>query len=433
MSTDTTPTAPPQGRRGYPPLTDLRRSSSDRKIAGVAGGLGRYAGVDPLVFRVLLVVLAIFGGSGFLLYALGWLLVPADGESESEGQRLLNGRSTRSVTGVLALVVVVVVGIFVTGTVIDSGPGLGGLGLLVVIVAVAVLVSRTGGPRSPAPGAVQAPGQVPAPGGVVHGPVPPPAEPGAYGQTPGTAYAAAMPSHPVAAPAAETATFAPPPSGPTYPVYTPMPPAPPRPRSVLGRVTLSLALIVVGLLVGWNAATDSDVPARVVFAASLGVVGLGLVVGAFAGRARGLVVWGVVLTAVASAAAFVPDVPVHGGVGDRTWRPTSVEQLRSEYRLGIGDAELDLSQLDLSTAGRQRVAVRQGVGDLTIIVPDGVVVRIDADVQAGEIRLPDMPSNDGTDLSERVVVPEGSSPASAVLVVDAELGLGSLEVRRAAS
>src|SRR4029079_753262 len=149
----------------------------------------------------------------------------------------------------------------------------------------------------------------------VYGPVPPPAEPGAYGQTTGTAYTA--PAAPQTASfAPHTATFAPPqapatppPARPTYPVWTPAPPppSPPKERSVLGRVTLCTALIVVGLLVGWNAATDHHVTARVVFAAALGVVGLGLVVGAFAGRARGLVVWGVVLTALASAAAFVPD------------------------------------------------------------------------------------------------------------------------------
>src|SRR4029079_7602111 len=105
-----------------------------------------------------------------------------------------------------------------------------------------------------------------------------------------------------------------------------------------------------------------------------------------------------------------------------TWRRATVSDLKSEYKLGIGDAELDLSRLDLTDAGRQRVEVRQGVGDLTIVVPDDVVVRIDADVQGGTLRLPDCEDIDGTDLSERVVVPEGSSPGSAVLVVDAELG-----------
>ena len=91
MSTDTSPPPPTSGqeRRGYPPLSALRRSRSDRKALGVAGGLGQWAGVDPLVFRVLFVVLTVFGGSGLLLYALGWLLVPEDGETESEAQRLV--------------------------------------------------------------------------------------------------------------------------------------------------------------------------------------------------------------------------------------------------------------------------------------------------------------------------------------------------------
>ncbi len=58
-------TSPPPGPppRSYPPLNTLRRSRTDRKLLGVAGGLGRYAGIDPLVFRILFVVLAIFGGS----------------------------------------------------------------------------------------------------------------------------------------------------------------------------------------------------------------------------------------------------------------------------------------------------------------------------------------------------------------------------------
>jgi hypothetical protein len=212
-------------------------------------------------------------------------------------------------------------------------------------------------------------------------------------------------------------------------VYVPAPPAPPRERSILGRVTVSLALIVVGVLIGWNGATDSDVPVRAIIAAALAVVGLGLVVGAYVGRARGLVVLGVLLTLLVSAAA-VADIPVRGGVGDRTWTPATVSDLHDPYRLGVGQSELDLTQLDLASAGRTRVEIRQGVGHLLVIVPDNVVVRVVADANAGEVLLPGQQSVNGTDLSERVVLPEGSAPSAAVLVVDAELGVGSLEVRR---
>src|SRR5215210_8522280 len=91
-TTDQT-TTPPPPPSSYPPLHTLRRSRSDRKLLGVAGGLGRYAGIDPLIFRILFVVLAIFGGSGILLYALGWLLLPEDGEELSEAQRLFGGKA----------------------------------------------------------------------------------------------------------------------------------------------------------------------------------------------------------------------------------------------------------------------------------------------------------------------------------------------------
>ena len=431
MSTDFS-TPPQQERRGYPPLSALRRSRDDRKVVGVAGGLGHWAGVDPLVFRILFVVLTFFGGSGILLYALGWLLVPDQGEEESEGQRLLNGRSRSSAATVIGILVVLAVGIAATGWLYDSGPGFGGLAALVAVVIIVVLISR----NNRGPVAVAPPFPDPQPR--------PPAEPGAYGQTPGTAYSAPAPyptPAPYAAPAAFTPTgpLPPPPSGPHYPTYgPPLPPAPPKERSILGRVTLSVAAIVVGVLIGWNAATDSDVPAQAVIASALAVVGIGLVVGAVLGRARWLVVWGIVLVVLASAAAFA-DGRLRGGVGDRTWTPHTVADLHTPYRLGAGESTLDLTELDLGGTDRQRVEVRQGVGELVVVVPADVTVLVDADVRAGEIRwdvgdaFGGQRTQDGTDVSERFTMPQGSAPSSATLVIDAELGLGNLEVRRATS
>ena len=60
----------------------LHRSVSDRKIAGVAGGLGRHLNLDPTILRVLFVVLCFFGGAGFVLYGAAWLFVPEDGRDE---------------------------------------------------------------------------------------------------------------------------------------------------------------------------------------------------------------------------------------------------------------------------------------------------------------------------------------------------------------
>jgi phage shock protein C len=82
---------PPRAERsavvGSPIATErvLRRSRDDRVIAGVAGGLGRYLGVDPVVVRIAFVILAIAGGSGILLYVLGWILIPEEREGEAVG------------------------------------------------------------------------------------------------------------------------------------------------------------------------------------------------------------------------------------------------------------------------------------------------------------------------------------------------------------
>src|SRR3954466_5470685 len=68
---------PPASRR-------LTRSSSDRVIGGVAGGLGRYFSIDPVVVRLGFIVASFFGGAGLIAYAAAWLLVPSDTQ-EGEG------------------------------------------------------------------------------------------------------------------------------------------------------------------------------------------------------------------------------------------------------------------------------------------------------------------------------------------------------------
>jgi phage shock protein PspC (stress-responsive transcriptional regulator) len=54
----------------------LRLSGTERKIAGVCGGLGEYFELDPVLFRAAFVVLAFAGGLGILLYLALWLVVP---------------------------------------------------------------------------------------------------------------------------------------------------------------------------------------------------------------------------------------------------------------------------------------------------------------------------------------------------------------------
>ncbi len=75
----------PAGGAGTPPPLGgprprrLTRSREDRLLGGVAGGLGRYFGVDPVIWRIVFAVLVFAGGAGFFAYAAAWLFVPADG------------------------------------------------------------------------------------------------------------------------------------------------------------------------------------------------------------------------------------------------------------------------------------------------------------------------------------------------------------------
>jgi phage shock protein C len=60
----------------------LTRSSTDRKIGGVAGGLGAYFGVDPILFRVGFVVAALLSGAGAVAYLALLAFVPCDDAAE---------------------------------------------------------------------------------------------------------------------------------------------------------------------------------------------------------------------------------------------------------------------------------------------------------------------------------------------------------------
>lgn len=60
----------------------LRRSKSDRMIAGVVGGLARYFSIDPTLARVIFVVvsLASVAFPGIVVYLVLWVLIPEENE-----------------------------------------------------------------------------------------------------------------------------------------------------------------------------------------------------------------------------------------------------------------------------------------------------------------------------------------------------------------
>ncbi|HEY7674019.1 MAG TPA: PspC domain-containing protein [Burkholderiales bacterium] len=64
------------GAAGERRMARLHLSNSDRKIAGVCGGLGEWLEIDPVIFRVAFVLLALVCGLGILVYLLLWMLIP---------------------------------------------------------------------------------------------------------------------------------------------------------------------------------------------------------------------------------------------------------------------------------------------------------------------------------------------------------------------
>jgi phage shock protein PspC (stress-responsive transcriptional regulator) len=78
----------PAGQPERPGSRRLTRSRTDRKIAGVCGGFAAYSGIDANIVRLVMVLLAVLGGSGVVLYLVAWVIVPAEGAGEAAG----NGR-----------------------------------------------------------------------------------------------------------------------------------------------------------------------------------------------------------------------------------------------------------------------------------------------------------------------------------------------------
>jgi phage shock protein PspC (stress-responsive transcriptional regulator) len=377
-------------------------------VAGVCAGVGYRLGIDPNVVRVVAVVLAIFGGAGLLLYAIGWLLMPQQSTGTSLGERALRGGGPDGLTTVLLALALVVVAVGV-GAVIVSDSGFALVVLLVAVTVGAVLLSRR--PSAPARYA-----PVPAPGS--------PAGPPAPGVPPSYAAAPAM--------------YAPPPMA--MPGLAPAPPdaygvpaqpAPRRPRSVLGPLTAFAALAATGVL-GLVDALGASVPVSAYVATPLAVVGIGLVAGAWIGRSRGLIALGAVLVLMLVPVTTVERLDfadlADGQDGSVLVELSTAEEIAGvTFDHGVGDVRYDLSdlRLDGATVG---TTVQLGAGTLVVVVPPDVTLQVSADAAAGQIDLLGETS-DGVGASREATF--AGDEGAGTLRLDVGVGLGSVEVDRA--
>jgi phage shock protein PspC (stress-responsive transcriptional regulator) len=347
----------------------LTRRTDDKMIAGVASGLGHYFGVDPVVFRIGFVVAVFAGGAGLLAYLLAWLVIPETGTNRSEVERVFQGEHqfrTRAWLGVLLLVLGLSL---LVGQVGWWDPGLvWGFAL----IAVGVILFRQDASR---------------------------AQPE---ETAAPIERATAAERPAATKEKEVAVAQ-------------------RPRSALGWLTAGTALIAVGLA---SVLVEVDLVSLEVgqfFGIALAILGAGLIVAAWRGRARLLIIVGLLLAPLTIASSAIR-VPVEGGVGERLYVPQSATEVRDEYRLGAGEMTIDLTRVDFSG---QPIDVEATVvaGRLEVIVPSDVTVDVSGHVGLGEMTLFGRGQN-GAELSaDRVVQGTGGS-----LNLDLETSFGEVVV-----
>jgi phage shock protein PspC (stress-responsive transcriptional regulator) len=348
-------------------LGRLRRSVSDRKVAGVAGGLARHLDVDPIILRVGFVVLAFFGGAGLILYAAGWLLVP-----EEDRERAVVNLDERSRT--IALVALGVVAVL--ALVGDSWGAYWFPWPLAIIGLLAfLLLSRNREARQPV---------APAAGGWTGdgSPVPGPG-----------------------------------------PAYVP-PPRDPRKRGPrLFWFTLLLIAVaegVLGIVDGAGVAVvDSAYPALAV-----GIIALMLLVGSVVGRAGGLIALGVVAS-LALAAGTAAD----RWDGERyEYHPRSASEVSDAYTINSGELLVDLTRVqDVAALDGRTIEVTGNVGELVVRLPEDMNIEVVADIDGpGGYELFDRRSGGG--FGTRVVETWRSAADDPTLTIDAGLEIGQITV-----
>ncbi|MER5633554.1 PspC domain-containing protein [Streptomyces nitrosporeus] len=447
---DTAPGAVPESEQPPP----LRRSPRQKVVAGVCGGLGRYCDVDPVIFRIVLGVLAVTGGIGLIFYGFAWLLIPLEGEEENEARGLLSGR----VEGAsLIALLFALAGCGLLLSMLHNGGMLAFAGMLSVAVAGFLVWSqhRRTVPPAPPPGtAAQSPrGPVYTAGHGAPPEVKAPPTPGgpSWWRDPivkdgttgpvGSGYLWGPADHPADARTAPGRGAAPAGRGTAVADPYRVPHSAPGtrgPRSIGGPVFL-LALLAGGLGTGLSWETHPlGTSLQFGLAAALAVFGLGLLVASVLGRTGfGTITLAVVTAGLLAGASAVPKEIGTDWIREE-WRPATVAAVQPRYELGTGVAELDLSRVTVPEGETLRTRVEVGAGVARVVVPNGVTVKVDSTTGFGDIRLFTEAAHDGlrlaTNLRERRTFGplEDSKPAGTV-ELGLEVGAGQVEVTRAAS
>jgi phage shock protein PspC (stress-responsive transcriptional regulator) len=357
----------------------VRRRTNDKWFGGVCSGLADRLGVDPVIVRAALVLLSLLGGAGVTIYLVAWSLLPND-KNEIPAERALRDGDGGSVVLIVIAALAVLGGSW-------WGRGLGWgfpWGLALIGLLIWWLVQRSGNS--------------------------PDADQRVSAQRLGTPSAAG-----------------PSPTAPGPVAYKRLGRRSGGPLMALLAVGLALvtygSLIWMGTEYSWTGSHQA-----IAFAGSLAAMGLLMVVLGLAGWRPGFVTFlAIVLSIAAWSSAVVPNgIHLGGRIGDATWAPTSVSG-DANYQLGVGDGVLNLSGLPTEGLSEAKIPAYVGMGELKVVVPPDLTVKVVGHVGLGEILLPNDAGNSGqggSDVSRSVVIGDGPTE----VVVDAGVGIGQLTV-----
>jgi phage shock protein PspC (stress-responsive transcriptional regulator)/FtsH-binding integral membrane protein len=388
----------------------LRRSQSDRVAAGVAGGLGEYFGVDPVLFRVLFATAAFFGGAGVLGYLLAWAAIPDAGTERAP----IDGwvRELRRRRAPFWLVVIAATLLFWTIAFSWWAPGPSFPVILIVIILVAIFGrrgrNRSGGGRESWGPHVWG-----------HRSAGDPA-------APASSTAASAEEQTVNLSKSDDATAAGTNTSPSWVGDTRAWISESReasrirrrraqPVKIAGIVALTVTLTVLALA---DALHGIIIPAY--FWVSFGIVGAALLTGLVLRRTPWSLTPLLVLSIIGLIGFGNTQASLHDGFGQKEWRPTSTVGYIS-YRLAFGQGVLDLRGLPPVTAP-ETIDITMAGGQARVIVPTTMNVSVRAEVHFGNLTV------DGNDYNsidgwrsrginlDRTVTPPTTATGAPVLV-----------------
>ena len=431
------PTGPPPGDGGFPPadpppsggsgagglgpgpaVRQLRRSSSDRVVGGVAGGLGRYFDVDPVVFRVLFAVTAFFGGVGLVGYALAWALIPEEGVANPPVDRLIGELRRRKIPFWPA---VVIGGLILWGVLQASTPW--GIGPVVIAAVIIGLAFRR---RQPAP-VVGYPADAPRPAG---GPTETdPTEVGGAERVWGWS-GAGTGTPPPAGDAPSTATA---PAGLAWIDSAKAWKAESRHARSLQRRRVApvrwIAFAVMALTLGIMFLIDlADGIPIAAYAWAVLIISLdALVIGGLLRRTPWSYVSFIPLALVVLIAFGGTKASFTDGTGSRLVAPQTIGALKSDHRMAFGQTTLDLSAIGNRTGDSRTIHVRLAAGRVVLDLPKDMAVTVHTNVRFGDVSVGGHVADSASGIGiARDYVQQGDGGGR--LTVDVELAAGELAI-----